>query len=368
MSETIKFLIYSDIHYDRLGARCVTLEDCENIERAVHQRVSEGGFHFSIFCGDRFLKREPEDEVKTRADRVLLEGFNKRSTTPHFHLIGNHDWVNRSKQWHTSESLTGFNGSLIVLDKPETRSVYNVGIHTLPSGFDMDMSKYSLDPNNLNIFIFHDMVMGCLLDDEGKVISETGINIHDIDRSEFDLVFGGDVHVPQRLNFKNTTGGYVGAVMQRTRADANQNRGWIEVSAMKGPDENWGFETEFVPVRGFFTKYVFEVDDNTNYEGLPLDDAYIKDTCCSVELVGSRSNVDRIANDARWNNYLEYYGVRSIELLRKYKVEQQEAVVDMSQSSSVVDDLGMYLESGFVDIGSLPKKKIYEIVESFKRS
>jgi len=86
MSNQIKFIIYSDIHYDRLGARCVTIEDCEAVERAVHTRFVEGNFDFSVFTGDRFLKREPEDEVKPRAYRVLHDVLSSRyPRTPQYH-------------------------------------------------------------------------------------------------------------------------------------------------------------------------------------------------------------------------------------------------------------------------------------------
>jgi len=370
MGKQVKFIAYSDIHYDRLGAKCVTLEDCEQVERSVHERMN-AGFDFSIFCGDRFLKREPEDEVKTRADRVLFEGLSYRSPRPHFHLIGNHDWVTRSKQWHTSESLRcddeadySINDFMHLLSKPSTVSYEGVNIHALPAGFEMDMSVYDIDPKALNLFIFHDMVTGCKLDDDGRVLAESGISLASIDRPEFDLVLGGDIHVPQRLPFKNTRGGYVGAVLQRTRADANCERGWMEVTATKEASGKWEFDIDFVPVRGFFTKFSFEVDESSKFEGLIIDETRIVDTHCEVELIGSRADVDRIANDPRWENYNTYYNVRNLMLTRKYKVEKQEAVVDMSESHGVMDDLNMYLDSGFVDIGNLPREGIVGVVNS----
>ncbi len=364
MGNQVKFIVYSDIHYDRLGARCVTIEDCEEVERAVHNRMN-AGFDFSIFCGDRFLKREPEDEVKTRADKVLRTMLKSRNPRPHFHLVGNHDWVTNSKRWHTSKSLDWEGETPIVLGSPSTfeyrAGVVKVNIHYLPAGFEMDMSVYKVDSDALNLFIFHDMVMGCMLDDQGKVLAESGIQLKEIDRPEFDLVLGGDVHIPQRLPFKNTMGGYVGAVLQRTRADANCERGWMEVVATR-TDGSWDFDIDFVPVRGFFTKFSYEVTEGTTYESIVLDGDVIVDTCCDVELIGSRADVDRIANDPRWKNYEEYYNVRSLNVVRKYKVEQQEAVVDMSESVGVLDDLKIYLDSGFVDTGNITSSRINEMI------
>ena len=382
MVEQVKFIVYSDIHYDRLGAKCVTIDDCEGVERAVYKRFEENNpdekhFNFSVFCGDRFLKREPEDEVKTKADVVLIESMYERIhyKRPHFHLIGNHDWITRSKQWHTSRFFADYlseSNYVWVLSEPKTIK-YHMGtndcpvdlrIHALPAGFEMDISVYDIDPKALNLFIFHDMVTGCKLDDEGKVLAESGISLASIDRPEFDLVLSGDIHVPQRLPFKNTRGGYVGAVLQRTRADANCDRGWMEVTATREASGKWDFDIDFVPVRGFFTKFSFQVDANSKYEGLRLDENRIADTHCEVELIGSRADVDRIANDPRWENYNTYYNVRNLMLTRKYKVEKQEAVVDMSESHGVMDDLNMYLDSGFVDIGNLPREGIVGVVNS----
>jgi len=260
----------------------------------------------------------------------------------------------------------------VIINKPvtceyliggNTDNPIDILIHSLPAGFEMDMSVYDIDSSALNIFIFHDMVMGCMLDDQGRVLAESGIQLKEIDRPEFDLVLGGDVHIPQRLPFKNTTGGYVGAVLQRTRADANCERGWMEVTATRNKN-SWNFDIDFVPVRGFFTKFSYEVTEETAYESITLDESSIVDTCCEVELNGSRTDVDRIANDPRWKNYEEYCGVRSIQITRKYKIEQQEAVVDMSESVGVFDDLKIYLESGFVDIGNLSSGKINEMINT----
>lgn len=373
----VRFIVYSDIHYDKLGSKCITIEDCEKIEKAVHNRVVEGNFDFSIFCGDRFLKREPEDEVKTRADILMFEMMKNRKSIPHYHLIGNHDWVTRAKRWHTSKSLDWRSETdcVSILDQPITTtcsmetidSRIRIGIHALPAGYEMDINTYSIDPDALNILIFHDMVMGCKLDDEGKVLSESGIKLSSIDRPEFNLVFGGDVHIPQRLPFEHTIGGYVGSVLQRNRGDANSERGWIEVTAVK-TEGTWKCNMEFVPVRGFFTKFSFQVSDNTIFENIKIEEDKIFDTCCEVELIGSKVNVDRLANDSRWKNYETYYGVRSLGVVRKYKIEQQEAVVDMSESKGIMDDLIIYLNSGFVNIGDLSRESLLGMLESLEEN
>jgi DNA repair exonuclease SbcCD nuclease subunit len=338
------------------------LEDCEGIERQVRDRMVCGSFDFAIFCGDRFLKREPEDEVKTRADRLLQ---CMSPSVPHVHLIGNHDWVSKAMNWHTSESLAGLSSKLVVLASPQSVSYGIVGIHALPSGYVMDMSKYQINKQYLNVFIFHDMIQGCKLDDNGKVIAGTGMRLSDIDRPEFNLVFGGDIHIPQKLPFKHTQGGYVGAVLQRTRADADCERGWLEVTADQ-TSTGWHADIEFVPTRNFFTRLAFDVDDSTQFENLTVDSQKVEDLAVEIELRGTKVNVDRLAGDSRWNNYLEYHNARSISILRKYKSVQKEAVVDLSETSGVLEDLHAYIDSGFVDLGTVSKQNLFKILEEVK--
>ena len=123
MSDSLKFIVYSDIHYDRLGAGCITFDDCAKIETAICNRAVELECDFVLFCGDRFLKREPEDEIKTKADRVIYDAYrafkDNGKFTPHYNLIGNHDWTKKSLSWHTSNSLV-WNESMIIMDKPMT--------------------------------------------------------------------------------------------------------------------------------------------------------------------------------------------------------------------------------------------------------
>lgn len=363
----IRFLVYSDIHHDRLAARCITLEDTIAIERAVHQRVIDGKFNFSVFCGDRFFKREPEDEVKVKADRALAEMLRERPQIEHYHLVGNHDWTKNSREWHTSESLKGLN-NLRVLDEAMSLDAVGNGymIHALPADVPFDMANY--EPNkhvrSFNLFLFHGIVKGSFMEDDSDRTFNDGIEASQIDRPEWDFVCAGDLHVPQQLPFQNSQGGYIGSVLQRTRADADRPRGWLEVTATANENgDGWNVETEFVPTRNFFHRVAFEVGPDTKYEGLDVDEAVVQDVAVEVRLVGKRADVDRIADDGRWKNYTNLLMARSIEIIRDYQVEQNEAVVDMSASQSVLDDLQLYLDSGFADIGNLEKSKLFEMLQ-----
>jgi len=361
MKDRIKFLVYSDIHYDRLGAGCITTEDCESAESRVLSHAVENNMDFTIFCGDRFLKRDPEDEIKTRADRVLLRAWGEGllENCPNYRLIGNHDWTKNNKSWHTSESLLGI-PNIIIMDKPGSYPSEYMIIQALPAGCYFDPEGYGWNTGKFEIFIFHDILYGSYLDG-GSYTADFGMERSSIDIPEFNMVFGGDIHIPQMISFKNTQGGYVGSVIQRTMADANDARGWLDIEATL-VNGQWHIDKKFVPTRNFFSKIEFEVDATSRFEGLHLDESLITDQYVEIALVGSKSDVDRIAADKRWLNYETFYNARKINIAKKYKVEQDAVVINIGESSNFIEDLHLYLESGFSNITEEMKGKVKEKV------
>lgn len=368
----MKFIVYADIHHDEHAAKCLNLKDTVEVERQLFTRASEGGFDFVIFGGDRFLKREPKDEVKVLADQGLLDGLSKQKKGfAYFHLVGNHDRVDNTLGWHTARSLNNqlFSINMLhhVMDVPDSYFVQdlNVSVHALPAGFHFDRAKYNIHPETLNIFVFHDIVKGATSDFEGKHIFNEGLSISDFDLPEFDRVYAGDIHVPQKLNCKHTKGGYVGAVLQRTRADSNQARGWLEVDA-NFVEGAWKFKTIFAPTRNFFTRFVFDVGENTTYTELvtQIDDQWVTDQAVEVKLCGKRADVDRLADEPLWQNYTDVILARKFDILREYASEQQIGVVNLSTTKSPIEDLELYIDSGFADVGNLSIEKLYNIVRS----
>ena len=368
----LKFIVYADIHHDEYAAKCLTLRDTLDIERQVFQRAADGGFDFMLFAGDRFLKREPRDEVKTLADQVIIEGLAKQMPGfGYFHLVGNHDRVDNTLRWHTAQSLATQLEKLDVhsgiMDTPLTHEAGDipVRVHALPAGYAFDRSLYNLDPGWLNICVFHDIVKGSTSDSEGKHVFTEGLSLSDFDLPEFDLVYAGDIHVPQKFSFKNTKGGYVGAVLQRTRADSGQARGWLEVEAER-VDDKWVTKTVFVPTRNFFTRYALDVGPETTYSMLvsQIDDQWVSDQAVEVRLRGAKADVDRLADEPRWQNYTHVLNARKFDVLREYKSEQQASVVNLSETQSPSEDLERYIESGFAEVGTLSKEKLFNILET----
>ena len=367
----MKFIVYADIHHDEYAAKCLTLQDTLEVERQIFARSAEGNFDFLLFVGDRFLKREPKDEVKVLADQVILEGLaRQKENFGYFHLVGNHDRVDNTLHWHTAQALSRQikKGSILpgIMETPGTylQPSLPIRVHALPAGYKFDVSKYEFDPSCLNIFAFHDIVRGATSDEEGKHIFEDGISIEEIDLPKFDIVYAGDIHVPQKFAFKNTKGGYVGAVVQRTRADSNKPRGWLEVEATQ-ENNTWVTKTAFVPTRNFFTRLSFEVDDKTTYSDLvrQIDDIWVADQAVELRLKGNKLNVDRLADTPEWKNYTDVVPSRRFDILREYQTEQTDAVVNLSETHSPREDLELYLGSGFAELGSLSEEKLFSIVE-----
>jgi DNA repair exonuclease SbcCD nuclease subunit len=355
--DVIKFIAWADTHHDKLGAKCITIEDTTTVESLIFDRAKEGGFDFTLFAGDRFLKREPNDETKVKADRVM-ESKVHNGGIPHFHLIGNHDWVDNTRRWHTAESLKAFN-NVIVMDEATTHVFKNIRIHALPADFQFDKSCYSISPECFNLFVFHDAVNGCLLSDNSAQTYEGGLDISQIDLLCFNLVLAGDIHVRQDLPFRNTRGGYLGSVIQRTKADSNVQRGWTEYTVSRSSKTSeWVVDRKFQPIRNYFTRVSFAVDANTQAKNLQISADDIVDQLVEIRFSGEKNDVDRVADDSYWSSLVPRFGARRVDLLRAYSAQAYEEVIDMSDSVSVSHDIEKYLDAGYANLGFLSRDRI----------
>ena len=363
----IKFIAYSDIHHALLRSRAITLKDTLELEQQIFNRAMTGGFHFVLFCGDRFHHRNPEDEAKTKADFLLWNYVNQPSFPEFFMLVGNHDYYDKSLNWHSLGSLSPFQQKIRVMDKAQTYQSINglpVLIHALPADHEMDFTKYTPDQRYLNLFTFHDAINGAYTNDDRTLRLQTGLHLSDIDHSEFNYVFGGDIHVPQKLQLKNTRGGYIGSVIQDTKASANRGRGWIEATATF--TDKWNVELAFVQTKQIFKRIDFNVDANTQFDHLKIDENEIDGQAVEVRLIGKKEDVLRLKADERWSNYETWMNPRSLTISPIYKTEQHEVVVDMSESTDASKDLKFYLDSGFVTLNDQQKEAIMSVLEELK--
>jgi len=361
--EQYRFISWADTHWDKYGAKCVTLADTDKVERDIFQKAYDEQFDFTLFAGDRYLKREPDDETKVRADRIIYD-FVHKGNIPHFHLLGNHDYSDNSRRWNTAESLKLFD-NVQVMDEAKTYRFKNVLIHALPADFIMDIDKYEIDRDCFNLFVFHDTVRGTYMNEERSMLFESGLGLEAFDLPQFQLVLAGDIHIRQQFPLKNTFGGYLGSVIQRTRADSNTKRGWTEFTITKTWDK-WDIGTNFVPTKNLFTRVAFEVNSDTKVEDIILKQDQIEDQFVEIKFSGDKVDVDRISDDSKWKRIEQTYNARRIEILRAYEAAQSEVVVDLTSSTTVLKDLELYLDSSFASIGNLSAESIVEAVRKMK--
>ena len=253
----LRVLFYADLHVgDRANGRLYT--DMIEAERFITQLAIDRKVDWVAFGGDAFKSRNPHDEHKTRWLEARVERSNEfdHHKISEIDLVGNHcRWYKADNSGHVFEVLEpGRLGAVFanrihqVADTQDTfySTDERVLWHTLPAQVDYDPTCWAFDqPDSISICLFHGMVKGCSLSQEGTVKASEGVPLEVLDRSEFDFVMCADIHLPQMLDFKNTQGGYVGSTLQLDATDVGEKRGVLIVTFEKGATEA---AVEFVPV------------------------------------------------------------------------------------------------------------------------
>lgn len=230
----MRIICLSDIHYATGYPGGIVLADIAAVERQFTNEAIARNVDVCFFAGDRFLSHTPEEWVRIAADLEQRHRNNLGLVT--FSLVGNHDWWGKSPvKGHSNQSAQDIWAdvldNLVICDKPQTYRHHkcpDLYVHALPAEYEPDLSLYEFGPG-LNVLLFHAAIKGALLDDETDYRSPKGIPVEVIDDPRFALVLGGDFHIPQRLPFKNTQGGYVGSCIQQTRRDRGEARGFLYI-------------------------------------------------------------------------------------------------------------------------------------------
>lgn len=246
----LKLLVYADLHVgDRANGRKYT--DMIEAEEWITTYAEALKVDWVVFAGDAFKSRNPHDEHKTawmlaRARRLATFGEEIRTLD----VVGNHcRWYKAEESGHVFESLSlleSVEHRHMVVDKCGTVSTDDrVLFHCLPAQTEYAEGVWTTDPEVINICVFHGMVKGCSLNQEGTVKSDHGVPLEVFDRPDFDFVIMGDIHLPQMMEFKHTQGGYVGSTLQLDATDVGEKRGLLILTFVKGATEP---QIEFVPV------------------------------------------------------------------------------------------------------------------------
>lgn len=355
----MRLLAFSDIHFCSSWP-LVALVDFV----AVHDRITQYATEFQpdvvFFCGDRFRARQPKDHVREAADRCMRQLAQAQAQHGGLvvALVGNHDCYGESVgSGNTYSSLRVFGDvmpNVIVVREPGTVPIKiptpreDCLVHALPSGFAYDRANYGPDPKKINLFVFHGLLRGAVFDTGGDVKIEEGLSLADLDDPSWDLVLGGDVHVPQRFDLKHTSGGYVGSTLRLTAAAADDKRGFLDVVVEKGKPP----KTELIEGGG---PRIVKIELTPQTEEWPDLSSY-RDAVVLVTLTGPAAHL-RVLSDEKVQAAFE--GARLIKVHRNPQYEMPVLVEGIEATTTPFEDLVAYVRASDrdgLDEGRLVKK------------
>ena len=340
----MRLVAYADWHV------CTTwpflqLDDFEQVANRICQYTAEHKPDVVLFLGDRFRARQPRGEIRVVADAALrrLAYVQAEHGGLVVCLVGNHDRVSESVGAQDSyEHIRLFHDVLpnvTVIREPGTYPFSQGAVdwlfHALPTGYQYDATKYQSDPSRINVFGFHGLVGGAYFDPKGAVVIENGtvVSLADLDSSAWDVVLGGDVHIPQKFRLTRTVGGYVGATLRLTEADVNDWRGFLDVSVEKG-------KVEITRVDGggpWFAAVQLGVDPAT----WP-DPALLAGAIVIATLKGTAAEL-RAIPDVRVR--LHFEGARIVRVHRRFDHEAPAFIPAITAASTPLDDAVAYIRS-----------------------
>jgi len=342
----MKILAFSDFHY------CTTwpflrLEDFEAAAHRICQYAIEHKPTVVLFLGDRFRARQPKDHIRALADRQLRElaGIQARHGGRVICLVGNHDRYSESVDSGNTYTTVGIFQDVLsnvsVVREPGTTEYQDGGagwlLHALPTGYTYDATKllFRPDPSRINVFVFHGLVRGAYFDAKGSVEIEKDaiISLADLDDSSWDVVLGGDVHIPQKFRLIRTVGGYVGATLRLTEADANDWRGFLDVDVEKGG-------TTITKVEGG-APWFATVQIACNPDDWP-DPKPLVGAIAIVTIAGTAAEL-RAIPDARIRQHFE--GARMVRVHRRFAHEAPAFIPAITAASTPLDDAVAYIKS-----------------------
>lgn len=259
----MRLICYSDIHYSQ-SYRGLTLEDFIEIEAMIAVKAKEEPDNTTVlFLGDRFLSRSPHYKEIQASER----GLSHFDGIPYIALVGNHDRLSKSissehtlMHWDTQRYP-----NVTVLDKAGWYHIGCLSIFAIPAGQfpQVEEIKNEVLEGNIGVCLFHDIYQNSMVHASGKRLEGTASSI--MDQEFFQIVLGGDNHVPQELPFKNTEGWHLGAPLQMNWGDKGIDRGF------------WEFRVDEVEV----IDYIFHSTNKPHFidlqiEALNMEDAIEK--------------------------------------------------------------------------------------------
>jgi DNA repair exonuclease SbcCD nuclease subunit len=361
--KSLSFLSYSDIHHHQFD-NGLTLEDSIAIEDQVIEIATQNNVDAILFGGDTYLLRNPPFTVRAAGDRALVKQAKRFRS---FRLLGNHDReAKNAHSGHAAMHLREFQDSLkmpvTIMDQCGTyyfddESGRRAAIHAYPAGHD-PTTAFVIDPNDINICVFHDMLIGSW--QQNAVQALHGLDPSLFDRAAYDLVLGGDNHVQQKLNFVNTQGWYIGAPMQHNWGDAGQDRGFLLCNIAKDGTERLVTVTPIKALYPQFVKYELsvssmqEIDDIV--DRLPvrsgISDIY------SITLKGNHDLLSKVKLPKLQDKWVKQLKARSVMIVLEPVIVFKELIPELKRSKTPEDDWKAFVNSGKLDLDGMPPDQI----------
>lgn len=341
----MRILALADFHYCTSWP-FLQLDDFERVWDRVCGYALEHRPDAVLFLGDRFRARQPRDNIRALADRQLraLADIQARHGGQVVCLVGNHDRYSESvDSGNTYTTIDIFHDVLpnvTVVREPGTypfsQGAVDWRFHALPTGYRYDATKYVPDPVLINVFAFHGLVQGAYYDPKGdvEIDKDAVVSLADLDDRAWDLVLGGDVHIPQKFRLTKTVGGYVGATLRLTETDANDWRGFLDIDISK---KTGAVITRVEGGGPWFGMVELGVEPANWPDPAPLAGAVVIAT-----IKGSASELRGIP-DTRVRQH--FAGARFVRVHRRFVHEAPAFVTAITAASSPADDAVAYIKA-----------------------
>lgn len=376
----ISFGVFTDIHYANPYGSGVTVEDVASVERQFTNLCIERKVDFAIFAGDRFLSHTPDDVSRLHADRE--QRYRNDSGIVTFSELGNHDW--QGKTAHTGHSnrfakelWPDIHQNLVIMDTPGTYThdkVPDVRIHALPAGSEFTWDCYKIpgqhSKTGWDILVFHDLLAGTIIDVQSQFKMNTGMNRDSLDHPEFDLVLGGDVHIPQKIEFKFTRGGYIGSCIQQSRRDRGDSRGFVFFTLGERVDHVASITSEFVPsICPHFVDVEWDVGLNNRFPTSQEIEAIVQASYgegCKGNIVDLVFTGPRLALEKIPTNYAKTMELELQARRVNPPTKVQPVVLTMgsnltlTKTTSPEQDLDAFVKSGKQNLNGLDLERVLE--------
>jgi DNA repair exonuclease SbcCD nuclease subunit len=336
-------IIYSDIHHHDWD-NGLKESDLLSIEQQVLDEAVKCNADLIINLGDWFQSRNPGNHLRKLVSDCISQKANQFKFAC---LVGNHD---RETKNIDSEHVLYNHPNVIVMDECKTYYIMTqsnmIALHAIPSGHSIDFNNFDVGLTHINIALFHDVMIGAC--QSNGIISKFGRSLDLLDSDKFNIVLGGDVHLPQPLQFKNTVGYYIGAPCQHTWGDINQTRGIVKLHIDDDDKINYAIIPTNTPK---FIKHQLVLTDLKQLQNLyELD---YNNNIVSITIIGERKLLDRIDIEDFIRGIKQEHNPRLVDIILNPLIVVKDSVAGLYQHNSDSEDWSIFVSSGKLNLNNL---------------